>query len=76
MKKIMMLTSIATGVVACANAAPEPQVGVANPASEFCVKQGGQSVIRKDKTGAEYGMCVLPNGQEVEEWAYFRQYSK
>lgn len=63
MKKIMMLTSIATGLVACANAAPEPQVGM-------------QSMIRKDKTGAEYGMCVLPNGQEVEEWAYFRQYSK
>ena len=49
---------------------------MANPASEFCVKQGGQSVIRNDKTGAEYGMCVLPNGQEVEEWAYFRQYSR
>lgn len=53
----------------------ETKVGVANPASEFCIKQGGKSEIRKNADGSEYGVCVLPNGQAVEEWDYFRKHS-
>ncbi len=37
-------------------------VGVANPASEFCIKQGGKSEIKKDKDGGEYGVCHLSDG--------------
>ncbi|UTO05134.1 DUF333 domain-containing protein [Moraxella sp. FZLJ2107] len=55
---------------------PEPMIGMANPASEFCVKQGGKLEPRKDKDGGEYAMCHLPNGQVVEEWDYFRKHSK
>ena len=46
----------------------------ANPASEFCVKQGGKSEIKTDKNGAEYALCRLPDGSAVEEWAYFRSH--
>ena len=49
-----------------------PAVGMANPASVYCVQQGGKSEIRKNQDGSEYGMCILPDGKEVEEWAYFR----
>ena len=51
-----------------------PPLGTPNPASVFCVQQGGKSVIRKDEGGNEYGVCVFPDGKEVYEWALFRQY--
>ena len=45
-----------------------------NPASAFCVRQGGKSEIRIDKDGGEYGMCVFADGREEEEWAYYREH--
>ena len=50
----------------------EQAVGMANPASVFCEQQGGKSVNRKDKDGNEYGVCVFPDGKEVDEWEYYR----
>ena len=50
-------------------------VGMTNPASVFCVEQGGTLEPRKDKDGNEYAMCHLPNGTVVEEWALFRQHT-
>lgn len=61
---------------ACATNYPSKTAEVANPASEFCVKQGGKSEIRKDQNGDEYGVCVLPDGQVVEKWEYFRKHSQ
>jgi putative hemolysin len=49
-----------------------PAWGMANPASEFCVKSGGKLEIRKGPLG-EYGVCRLPDGREIEEWTYYRQ---
>ncbi len=45
--------------------------GIANPASEFCVEQGGTVEIVTETAG-EVGYCNLPDGTRVEEWAYFR----
>lgn len=50
-----------------------PQTGIANPASEYCVAQGGESITQKVDSGDEYAVCKLPDGTVVEEWAYFRQ---
>jgi uncharacterized protein len=44
---------------------------LANPASVFCAKSGGKSEIRKGPRG-QYGVCKLPDGRVVDEWAYFR----
>jgi hypothetical protein len=44
---------------------------IPNPASEFCVKQGGTVAI-VDEAGGQVGYCNLPDGTRVEEWAYFR----
>ena len=50
----------------------EPAVGMANPASVYCTKNGGKSIIVKGK-GGEYGVCQLKDGTAVEEWEYYRQ---
>ena len=46
--------------------------GLANPASVYCGQVGGKTEIKKDATGAEYGMCTFPNGSSCEEWALYR----
>ena len=48
-------------------------IGMANPASEYCVSQGGTSENRKDKDGNEFGVCKLANGEEREEWNFYRE---
>jgi uncharacterized protein len=48
--------------------------GLANPASEFCVSQGGEVEI-VDETGGQVGYCNLPDGTRVEEWEYFRAHA-
>ncbi|MBN2459286.1 DUF333 domain-containing protein [Candidatus Woesearchaeota archaeon] len=46
---------------------------LANPASAYCVEQGGTLELRDDyENEGQIGMCILPNGVECEEWAYFR----
>jgi len=45
--------------------------GIANPASEFCVAQGG-TVDIVDEADGQVGYCNLPDGTRVEEWEYFR----
>ena len=44
---------------------------LANPASVFCAQSGGKSESRKGARG-QYGVCRLPDGRVVDEWAYFR----
>ena len=51
---------------------PERAWALANPASLFCAQSGGKSEIRKGARG-QYGVCRLPDGRVVDEWAYFRQ---
>lgn len=53
----------------------EPAVGMANPASVYCTKNGGKSIIVKGK-GGEYGVCQLKDGTAVEEWEYYRENNK
>ena len=51
---------------------PESAWALANPASVFCVQSGGRSKIRNGPRG-QYGVCILPDGRTVEEWAYYRK---
>lgn len=48
-------------------------VGMANPASEYCVKRGGKVMIEKDRDGNERGICHLPDGKRIDEWELFRR---
>ena len=45
------------------------KVGIANPASEFCVQQGGTVEI-VDEAAGQIGYCNLPDGTRIEEWEY------
>jgi putative hemolysin len=54
------------------SATPSPAAGMANPASENCVKQGGTVSIQKNSDGSEYGLCIFPDGKQCEEWAMQR----
>jgi putative hemolysin len=46
-------------------------VSVANPASTFCIENGGKLEIRDDATG-QSGYCIFDDGTECEEWEYYR----
>ncbi len=46
--------------------------GLANPASEFCIKKGGKLEIRTNDSGGQFGICHFPNGTECEEWALYK----
>jgi putative hemolysin len=65
------VTAVAAVLVA-ATALPEPALALANPASVFCIRSGGRSEILRTVSGAEIGVCILPGGAVVEEWAYYR----
>ena len=45
--------------------------GLANPASVYCVEQGGQVDI-VDEAGGQVGYCELPDGRRIEEWEHYR----
>jgi hypothetical protein len=70
--RLSLLGFVLLGCVAQAPppAAP-PRVGLANPASVFCIEQGGRLEIRNTPAG-QVGFCVFPDGREVEEWAFWR----
>lgn len=50
-------------------------VGLANPASVNCAKQGGRTDIRTNSKGDQYGVCTFPDGRVCEEWALLRDQS-
>ena len=77
-KKILLGSAISSSIIlsACsatpAKTEPTPHLGMANPASVYCEKIGGKSVIQKGENG-DIGYCHLSNGQVVEEWELFRK---
>jgi len=46
-------------------------VQIANPASTFCVENGGKLDIQDTETG-QVGICTFSNGKQCEEWSYYR----
>lgn len=49
----------------------EEPVKIANPASQFCVDNGGALMIKTASDGSQTGYCTI-KGVECEEWALFR----
>jgi putative hemolysin len=43
-----------------------------NPASAYCEQKGYKLEIRIAPDGSQAGVCIFPNGNECDEWAYFR----
>lgn len=71
----MMLDVVATLGVVCAllgcGSDDDSPADEANPASVFCVDQGGEVEIVEESDG-EVGYCLLPDGSRVDEWEYYR----
>jgi len=61
-----------TGGTPPANQSGTNTGGIANPASVYCVSNGGKDIIMTNPDGSQYGVCVFPNGSQCEEWAYMR----
>lgn len=74
MKKILLILT-ALGVVTACSTTEQPEnreIGIANPASEYCIKKGGESIVKADENGGQYGICRFKDGSEVDEWEYYR----
>ncbi|KQQ77890.1 I78 family peptidase inhibitor [Acinetobacter sp. Leaf130] len=75
MKKTLFLGLALVSLTACSSVqhkdSTPPKIGSPNPASQYCVEQGGKLEIRNEATG-QVGYCHLPNSQVVEEWKLFR----
>ncbi len=70
---MMAILVASAGAVACGSDA-EPSgttTAIANPASVFCVEQGG-TVDILDEADGQVGYCELPDGTRIEEWEYLR----
>lgn len=76
MNKTLELSAVALAALAisaCAQQKPVPaSSGMGNPASVYCGEIGGQIRMEKTPQGEE-GICVLPNGTEMEEWTLYRK---
>ena len=62
---------IVLGTVGCGDS-EQPEPGLPNPASVYCVDNGGRLEIRQDSEGGQVGICVFPDGSECDEWDFFR----
>jgi putative hemolysin len=45
---------------------------LSNPATVYCLSQGGKFSMRKTLDGSTQGICELPNNIQCDEWAYYR----
>lgn len=63
---------MATGAVA--ESKPETKTTMANPAATFCVENGGTYEIRTQSDGSQTGLCILPDGQEIDAWEFIRSH--
>lgn len=75
MKKLFIICTVFLSISACSSTPNKdvspPKIGMPNPASQYCIEQGGQLEIRNEENG-QVGYCKLPNGKVVEEWELFR----
>ena len=49
----------------------DEKAGLANPASVYCLDRGGELKM-ENTSGGVRGICILEDGTECEEWAYYR----
>ena len=68
---------VLAAIIACtALALPAPRAqpssALANPASRYCVDQGGRLAVDKDGSGGPFGICRFEDNRQCEEWALLR----
>jgi putative hemolysin len=70
---VLMLMGVAL-VASCgpAQSTSTPAPNMPNPAAVYCEQQGGKSEIVTAADSSQSGRCVFPDGNQCDEWAYFR----
>lgn len=69
---IIVIIAVGVWFVLSSQLSEKEDVGLANPASVFCVNNGGRLEIRTDSNGGQAGFCVFKDNTECDEWTYFR----
>jgi len=70
-RTMAVLIIAALAVAACGGKA-EPTANMPNPAAVYCEEHGGKVDIRTAADGSQQGFCILGDGTECDEWAYYR----
>jgi hypothetical protein len=73
LKNLKPAPQIQNGTANLTGGSSTSTTNMANPASVYCLDQGGKLSIRKDSSGGEYGICVFDDGSECDEWKFFRK---
>ncbi len=68
---VFLISACSKQVIESGNSQNGENSQIANPASEFCVNNGGTVEIRTAEDGSQSGYCKI-NGKECDEWALFR----
>ena len=67
---VSLALSSALALTACGDDGDDDGPTIANPASEYCVEQGGEVEI-VDEADGQVGYCNLPDGRRIEEWEFY-----
>lgn len=72
-----LLLALILPLAACSTVTPPdapkpPQVGMANPASVYCLQKGGVQVPVQSPQGVRTE-CKLPGGEVMDEWELYRR---
>ncbi len=68
----LMLPLAACSKASQPDATKPPQVGMANPASVYCLQKGGEQVPVQSPQGVRTE-CKLPGGEVIDEWDLYRR---
>jgi len=67
---------IVVGLIAGFSIFKKEASGLANPASVYCIEQGGKNIIVTDSQGGQSGLCVFADNSSCDEWAFYRNECK
>jgi hypothetical protein len=72
----LALAGMVLALTACSRdpgpSAAAATTGLANPASENCIAEGGELRIETAGGGSQYGVCLFEDNRQCEEWALLR----
>lgn len=72
MRRIALITFCVLLALTGCGSDDDSDTQLPNPASVFCEEQGGTVRIETADDGSQAGICVLPDGTEIDEWEYYR----
>lgn len=71
-KTLLAFICTLTACTSGKDAPPPPNMGLANPAAEYCLAKGGERVPVQSPQGVRTE-CKLATGQVVDEWELWRR---